>query len=158
MRLCPYCATTKHAYVPLDDYSAKAFNRLVRCRRILDAFIAVRASRRLKARVAYERAYFLRYLDAAEYDPNSRISNVRLRKDADKVKRSPLAVAAFREEPTVAAAPNDSNDDKDGEDSYRRNDSESSSDSEGNDAPGPNSAASGPNSATSAVAVTATSS
>ncbi|TIA27746.1 hypothetical protein D6C78_11021, partial [Aureobasidium pullulans] len=111
-----------------------------------------------------ERARFLRYLDAAEYDPNSRVSNVRLRKDADKVKRSPLAVAAFREEPTVAAAPDDSNDDKDGEDNaanatgYRRNDSESSSDSEGNDAPGPNSAASGPNSATSAVAVTAASS
>ncbi|THY66865.1 hypothetical protein D6C86_10630 [Aureobasidium pullulans] len=114
---CPYYATTKHAYVPLDDYSAKAFNRLVRCRRVLDAFIVVRASRRLKARVARERARFLRYLDAAEYDPNSRVGNVRLRKDADKVKRSPLAVAAFRKEPTVAAAPNDSDDDKDGEDS-----------------------------------------
>ncbi|THZ12633.1 hypothetical protein D6C89_10757 [Aureobasidium pullulans] len=161
--------------MPLDDYSAKAFNCLVRCRRVLDAFIAVRASRRLKARVARERARFLRYLDAAEYDPNSYVGNVRLRKDADKVKRSPLAVTTFREEPTVAAAPNDSNDDEDGEDSnssdssasdideyhatnataYRRNDSESSSDSEGNDAPGPNSAASGPNSATSAVAVAA---
>ncbi|TIA25186.1 hypothetical protein D6C79_10725, partial [Aureobasidium pullulans] len=107
---CPYCATTKHAYVPLDDYSAKAFNRLIRCRRVLDAFIA------LKARVARERARFLRYLDAAEHDPNSRVGNVRLRKDADKVKRSPLAVAAFYEEPAVAAAPDDSNDDKDGED------------------------------------------
>ncbi|THY37170.1 hypothetical protein D6C98_10802 [Aureobasidium pullulans] len=114
---CPYYATTKHAYVPLDDYSAKAFNCLVRYRRVLDAFIAVRASRRLKARVARERARFLRYLDAAEHDPNSRVSNVRLRKDADKVKRSPLTVTTFREEPTVAAAPNDSNDDKDGEDS-----------------------------------------
>ncbi|THZ16849.1 hypothetical protein D6C90_09949 [Aureobasidium pullulans] len=98
MRECPYCATTKHAYVPLDDYSAKAFNRLVRYRRVLDAFIAVRASRRLKARVARERARFLRYLDAAEHDPNSHVGNVRLRKDADKVKCSPLAVAAFREE------------------------------------------------------------
>ncbi|TIA27429.1 hypothetical protein D6C79_10660 [Aureobasidium pullulans] len=117
MRECPYCATTKHAYVPLDDYSAKAFNRLIRCRRVLDAFIAVRASRRLKARVARERARFLRCLDAAEHDPNSRVGNVRLYKDADKVKRSPLAVAAFREEPAVAAAPDDSNDDKDGEDS-----------------------------------------
>ncbi|TIA27280.1 hypothetical protein D6C83_07871 [Aureobasidium pullulans] len=78
--------------MPLDDYSAKAFNRLVRCRRVLDAFIA------LKARVARERARFLRYLNATEYDPNSRVGNVRLRKDADKVKRSPLAVATFREE------------------------------------------------------------
>ncbi|THX67073.1 hypothetical protein D6D04_10866 [Aureobasidium pullulans] len=89
---CPYYATTKHAYVPLDDYSAKAFNRLVRCRRVLDAFVA------LKARVAYERARFLRYLDAAKYDPNSRVGNVYLYKDADKVKRSLLAVAAFRKE------------------------------------------------------------
>ncbi|THZ88800.1 hypothetical protein D6C83_09418, partial [Aureobasidium pullulans] len=101
---CPYCATTKHAYVPLDDYSAKAFNRLIRCRRVLDAFIAVRAGRRLKARVARERARFLRYLDAAEHDPNSRVGDVRLRKDADKVKRSPLAVAAFREEVRKRAA------------------------------------------------------
>ncbi|THZ50841.1 hypothetical protein D6C86_10613 [Aureobasidium pullulans] len=175
---CPYYATTKYAYVPLDDYSAKAFNRLVCYRRVLDAFIAVRASRRLKARVARERARFLRYLNATEHDPNSRVGNVRLRKDANKVKRSLLAVATFREEPTVAAAPDDSNDDKDGEDSnssdssdseddlldaanasaYRRNPSESSSDSEGNDAPGPNSAASGPNSATSAVAIAAASS
>ncbi|TIA27400.1 hypothetical protein D6C78_11076, partial [Aureobasidium pullulans] len=90
--------------------------------------------------------------------------NVYLRKDADKVKRSLLAIAAFREEPTVAAAPNDSNDDEDGEDNtanataYYRNDSESSSDSKGSDAPGPNSAASGPNSATSAVAIAAASS
>ncbi|THV63867.1 hypothetical protein D6D29_10732 [Aureobasidium pullulans] len=89
---CPYYATTKYAYIPLDDYSAKAFNRLVCCRRVLDAFTA------LKVRVARERAYFLRYLNAAEYDPNSRVGNVRLRKDADKVKRSPLAVAAFYEE------------------------------------------------------------
>ncbi|TIA57481.1 hypothetical protein D6C76_10748 [Aureobasidium pullulans] len=111
---CPYYATTKYAYVPLDDYSAKAFNCLVRYRRVLDAFIAVRASRRLKVRVARERAYFLRYLDAAEYDPNSCVGNVRLRKDANKVKRSPLAVATFRKEPTVATAPDDSNDDKDG--------------------------------------------
>ncbi|THW31258.1 hypothetical protein D6D21_10746 [Aureobasidium pullulans] len=127
--------------MPLDDYSAKAFNYLVRYYRVLDAFIAVRASYRLKARVARERARFLYYLDATEYDPNSRVSNVRLRKDANKVKRSPLAVAAFREEeatksrytatkantiaarsasalePTVATAPNDSNDNKDGKDS-----------------------------------------
>ncbi|TIA17861.1 hypothetical protein D6C83_08242 [Aureobasidium pullulans] len=143
--------------MPLDDYSAKAFNRLVRYRRVLDAFIAVRASPR-------ERARFLRYLNAAKYDPNSYISNVYLRKDADKVKRSPLTITTFREEPTVAAAPNDSDDDKDSEDNaanataYRRNDSESSSDSEGNDAPGPNGAASGPNSATSAVAIAAASS
>ncbi|THV67975.1 hypothetical protein D6D27_10139 [Aureobasidium pullulans] len=150
--------------MPLDDYSAKAFNYLVRYRRVLDAFIAVRASYRLKVRIARERAYFLRYLDAAKYDPNSRVGNVRLYKDADKVKRSPLAITTFREEPTVAAAPNDSNDDKDGEDNaanasaYRRNPSESSSDSEGDDAPSPNSAASGPNSATSAVAIAAASS
>ncbi|THZ89603.1 hypothetical protein D6C83_09403, partial [Aureobasidium pullulans] len=64
-----------------------------------------------------KRAYFLYYLDAAKYNPNSYVGNVYLRKDADKVKRSLLAVAAFREEPTVAAAPDDSNDDKDGEDS-----------------------------------------
>ncbi|CAD0023441.1 unnamed protein product, partial [Aureobasidium pullulans] len=106
----PHCATTKHACVPLDDYSAKAFNRLVRCRRVLDAFIAVRAGRRvnaaaalklrqLKARVARERARFLRCLDAAEHDPNSRVGD-----DADKVKRSPLAVAAFREEVRKRAA------------------------------------------------------
>ncbi|THV67286.1 hypothetical protein D6D27_10192 [Aureobasidium pullulans] len=137
--------------MPLDDYSAKAFNRLVRCRRVLDAFIAVRASPR-------ERARFLRYLNAAEYDPNSCVGNVRLYKDADKVKRLLLTVATFYKEPTVAATPNDSDDDKDGEDTYRRNPSESSSDSEGNDAPGPNSAASGPNSATSAVAIAAASS
>ncbi|THY37803.1 hypothetical protein D6C97_10571, partial [Aureobasidium pullulans] len=87
----PYYATTKHAYIPLDDYSAKAFNCLVYCRRVLDAFIAIRASPR-------ERAYFLYYLDAAEYNPNSRVGNVRLYKDANKVKRSPLAIAAFREE------------------------------------------------------------
>ncbi|THX91114.1 hypothetical protein D6D02_10631 [Aureobasidium pullulans] len=138
--------------MPLDDYSAKAFNRLVRYRRVLDAFIA------LKVRVARERARFLYYLNAAEYDPNSYVGNVRLYKDADKVKRSPLAVATFYEEPTVAAAPNDSNDDEDdatNATAYYRNDSESSSDSEGNDAPGPNSTASGPNSATSAVAITA---
>ncbi|THX91234.1 hypothetical protein D6D03_10761 [Aureobasidium pullulans] len=103
--------------MPLDDYSAKAFNRLVRYRRVLDAFIAVRASYRLKVRVARERACFLYYLNAAEYDPNSYVGNVRLYKDADKVKRSPLAVATFYEEPTVAAAPNDSNDDEDGKDS-----------------------------------------
>ncbi|CAD0014279.1 unnamed protein product, partial [Aureobasidium pullulans] len=113
---CPHCATTKHACVPLDDYSAKAFNRLVRCRRVLDAFIAVRAGRRvnaaaalklrqLKARVARERARFLRCLDAAEHDPNSRVGDVRLRKDADKVKRSPLAVAAFREGGAQARCP-----------------------------------------------------
>ncbi|CAD0025307.1 unnamed protein product, partial [Aureobasidium pullulans] len=106
-----------YAYMPLDDYSAKAFNRLVRYYRVLDAFIAVRASRRLKVRIARERACFLRYLDAAKYDPNSRVSNVRLRKDANKVKRSPLTVTTFRKEPTVATAPNDSDDDKDGEDS-----------------------------------------
>ncbi|THY37757.1 hypothetical protein D6C97_10575 [Aureobasidium pullulans] len=135
--------------MPLDDYLAKAFNRLVRYRRVLDAFIA------LKARVARKRAYFLYYLDAAKYDPNSYVGNVRLRKDADKVKRLPLAIAAFRKELTVAAAPNDSDDDKD---TYRYNDSESSSDSEGNDAPSPNSAASGPNSTTSAVAIAAASS
>ncbi|KEQ80061.1 hypothetical protein M438DRAFT_339131 [Aureobasidium pullulans EXF-150] len=84
--------------MPLDDYSAKAFNCLVRYRRVLDAFIA------LKARVARERARFLRYLDAAEYDPNSYVGNVRLRKDADKVKRSPLTVAAFYEEVRKRAA------------------------------------------------------
>ncbi|THV65041.1 hypothetical protein D6D27_10415 [Aureobasidium pullulans] len=78
--------------MPLDDYSAKAFNYLVRYRRVLDAFIA------LKARVARERARFLYYLDAAEYDPNSYVGDVRLRKDANKVKRSLLAIAAFREE------------------------------------------------------------
>ncbi|THV82115.1 hypothetical protein D6D26_10283 [Aureobasidium pullulans] len=140
--------------MPLDDYSAKAFNRLVRYRYVLDAFITVRASPR-------ERARFLRYLNAAEYDPNSRVGNVRLYKDANKVKRSPLAIATFYKEPTVAAAPNDSNDNEDNATNataYRRNDSESSLDSEGNDAPGPNSAASGPNSATSAVAITAASS
>ncbi|THW03538.1 hypothetical protein D6D24_10699 [Aureobasidium pullulans] len=103
--------------MPLDDYSAKAFNRLVRYRRVLDAFITIRASYRLKARIARERARFLYYLDAAEYDPNSRVGNVRLYKDADKVKRSPLAVAAFREEPTVAAAPNNSDNNKDSKDS-----------------------------------------
>ncbi|THY66584.1 hypothetical protein D6C87_10708 [Aureobasidium pullulans] len=149
----PYYATTKHAYIPLDDYSAKAFNYLVYYRRVLDAFIAIRASRRLKVRVARERAYFLYYLDAAEYDPNSRVGNVRLRKDANKVKRSPLAIATFREE--------DSEDDlldATNASAYRRNPSESSSDSEGNDAPSPNSAASGPNSTTSAVAITAASS
>ncbi|THW77310.1 hypothetical protein D6D17_10349, partial [Aureobasidium pullulans] len=143
---CPYYATTKYAYIPLDDYSAKAFNRLVRYRRVLDAFIAVRAS-------PYERARFLRYLDAAEYNSNSYVGNVRLRKDADKVKRSPLTITAFYEE--------DSEDDlldAANATGYRRNDSESSSDSEGNDAPGPNSAASGPNSATSAVAIAAASS
>ncbi|CAD0038796.1 unnamed protein product, partial [Aureobasidium pullulans] len=113
----PYYATTKYAYVPLDDYSAKAFNRLVRYRRVLDAFVAIRASRRLKARVARERARFLYYLDAAKYDPNSYVGNVCLRKDANKVKRSLLAIAAFREEFTVAVTPNDSNDDKDGKDS-----------------------------------------
>ncbi|TIA56787.1 hypothetical protein D6C76_10768, partial [Aureobasidium pullulans] len=140
-----------------------------------------------KARVARERARFLRCLDAAEHDPNSRVGDVRLRKDADKVKRSPLAVAAFREEPAVAAAPDDSDDDKDGEDgnssdssasdideyrwdseddlldaanasAHRRNPSESSSDSEGDDAPGPNGAAGGPNGAAGAVAVAAASS
>ncbi|TIA28224.1 hypothetical protein D6C78_10843 [Aureobasidium pullulans] len=148
--------------MPLDDYSAKAFNRLVRYYHVLDAFIAVRAS-------PYKRAYFLRYLDATKYDPNSYVSNVRLRKDANKVKRSLLTITTFRKEPIVAATPDDSNDDKDGEDkddlldaanaiAYRRNDSESSLDSEGSDAPGPNSAASGPNSATSAVAITAASS
>ncbi|CAD0013836.1 unnamed protein product, partial [Aureobasidium pullulans] len=89
---CPYYATTKYAYIPLDDYSAKAFNRLIRYYYVLDAFIA------LKVRVAYERARFLYYLNAAEYDPNSYVSNVRLRKDADKVKRSLLAIATFREE------------------------------------------------------------
>ncbi|THY04078.1 hypothetical protein D6D01_10149 [Aureobasidium pullulans] len=112
---CPHCAATKHACVPLDDYSAVAFNRLVRCRRVLDAFIAARAGRRvnaaatqkrrqLKARVVRERARFLRCLDAAEHDPSSRVGDVRLRKDADKVKRSPLAVAAFREEVRKRAA------------------------------------------------------
>ena len=35
--------------MPLDDYSAKAFNRLVRYYRVLDAFIAVRASYRVNA-------------------------------------------------------------------------------------------------------------
>ncbi|CAD0019545.1 unnamed protein product, partial [Aureobasidium pullulans] len=89
---CPYYATTKYAYMPLDDYSAKAFNYLVRYRRILDAFIT------LKVRVARERAYFLYYLNAAEYDPNSYVGNVRLYKDANKVKRSLLAVAAFYKE------------------------------------------------------------
>ncbi|THW59322.1 hypothetical protein D6D19_10279 [Aureobasidium pullulans] len=112
---CPHCAATKHACVPLDDYSAVAFNRLVRCRRVLDAFRTVRAGRRvnaaatqklrqLKARVARERARFLRCLDAAEHDPFSRVGDVRLRKDADKVKRSPLGVAAFREEVRKRAA------------------------------------------------------
>ncbi|THX70144.1 hypothetical protein D6D04_10012 [Aureobasidium pullulans] len=114
---CPYYATTKYAYIPLDDYLAKAFNCLVRYRYVLDAFIAVYASRRLKVRVAYERAYFLRYLNAAEYDPNSRVSNVYLRKDANKVKRLLLTITTFYEEPTVAAAPNDSDDDKDSKDS-----------------------------------------
>ncbi|THY37798.1 hypothetical protein D6C97_10572 [Aureobasidium pullulans] len=103
--------------MPLDDYLAKAFNYLIRYYYVLDAFIAVRASYRLKARVARERARFLCYLNATEYDPNSYVSNICLRKDANKVKRSLLAVAAFYEEPTVAAAPNDSNDDKDGKDS-----------------------------------------
>ncbi|THW81617.1 hypothetical protein D6D15_10581 [Aureobasidium pullulans] len=144
--------------MPLDNYLAKAFNRLVYYYRVLDAFIT------LKVRVARERAYFLYYLNAAKYDPNSYVGNVRLRKDADKVKRSLLTVTTFRKEPTVAAAPNDSNDDKDGKDSNSSDssasdiDNESSSDSEGSDAPGPNSAASGPNSATSAVAITAASS
>ncbi|KEQ78299.1 hypothetical protein M438DRAFT_340876, partial [Aureobasidium pullulans EXF-150] len=46
----------------------------------------------------YERARFLYYLDAAKYDPNSYVSNVRLYKDADKVKRSLLAIATFYEE------------------------------------------------------------
>ncbi|THV64165.1 hypothetical protein D6D27_10525 [Aureobasidium pullulans] len=78
--------------MPLDDYLAKAFNCLICYRRVLDAFIA------LKARVARKRARFLYYLNAAEHDPNSYVGNVRLRKDADKVKRSPLAVATFREE------------------------------------------------------------
>ncbi|THY38460.1 hypothetical protein D6C97_10503 [Aureobasidium pullulans] len=144
---CPYYATTKYSYIPLDDYLAKAFNCLVRYRRVLDAFIA------LKVRVARERARFLYYLDAAEYDPNSYISNVRLRKDADKVKRSPLAITTFREE--------DSEDDLlDAANAlaYYRNPSKSSSDSKGNDAPSLNSAASGPNSTTSAVAITAASS
>ncbi|KEQ78494.1 hypothetical protein M438DRAFT_340574 [Aureobasidium pullulans EXF-150] len=84
--------------MPLDDYLAKAFNRLVRYYRVLDAFIA------LKARVARERARFLYYLDTAEHDPNSYVGNVRLRKDADKVKRLPLTVAAFREEVRKRAA------------------------------------------------------
>ncbi|THY27730.1 hypothetical protein D6C99_10611 [Aureobasidium pullulans] len=128
--------------MPLDDYLAKAFNRLVRYYYVLDAFIAIRAS-------PYERARFLRYLNATEYDPNSCVSNVRLYKYADKVKRLLLAVATFYEEDleddlldaTNALA-------------YRYNPSKSSSDSEGNDAPSPNSATSGPNSATSAVAIT----
>lgn len=46
---CPYYATTKYAYMPLDDYSAKAFNRLIRYCYVLDAFIAVRASYRVNA-------------------------------------------------------------------------------------------------------------
>ncbi|THZ33444.1 hypothetical protein D6C86_01972 [Aureobasidium pullulans] len=89
---CPYYATTKYAYIPLDNYSAKAFNRLVCYYYVLDTFVA------LKVYVAYERAYFLRYLNATEYDPNSYVSNVYLRKDANKVKCSLLAVAAFRKE------------------------------------------------------------
>ncbi|CAD0015363.1 unnamed protein product, partial [Aureobasidium pullulans] len=80
-----------YAYMPLDDYSAKAFNYLVYYRRVLDAFIT------LKVRVARKRARFLYYLDAAKYDPNSRIGNVYLYKDADKVKRLLLAIATFRE-------------------------------------------------------------
>ncbi|THW81368.1 hypothetical protein D6D15_10622 [Aureobasidium pullulans] len=103
--------------MPLDDYSAKAFNCLVRYYYVLDAFITIRASRRLKAYIARERAYFLRYLDATKYDPNSRVSNVRLRKDANKVKRLLLTITAFYEEPTVATTPNDSDDNEDGEDS-----------------------------------------
>ncbi|CAD0038797.1 unnamed protein product, partial [Aureobasidium pullulans] len=95
---CPYYATTKYAYVPLDDYLAKAFNRLIRYYYVLDAFIA------LKVRVAYKRARFLYYLDAAEYNPNSYISNVYLYKDADKVKRSLLAVATFYKEVRKRAA------------------------------------------------------
>ncbi|TIA56870.1 hypothetical protein D6C76_10765, partial [Aureobasidium pullulans] len=79
----------------------------------------------LKVRIAYERAYFLYYLDAAKYNSNSYVSNVRLYKDANKVKRSLLTIATFREK--------------------------SSSDSEGSDAPSPNSA-------TSAVTITAASS
>ncbi|THZ94919.1 hypothetical protein D6C82_08011 [Aureobasidium pullulans] len=75
----------------------------------------------LKVYVARERAYFLRYLNTTEYDPNSYIGNVYLRKDANKVKRSPLAITAFYKEPIVAAAPNDSNDDKDSEDSNSSN-------------------------------------
>ncbi|THV89199.1 hypothetical protein D6D25_09768 [Aureobasidium pullulans] len=78
--------------MPLDDYLAKAFNRLVRYYYVLDAFIT------LKVRVAYERARFLRYLDATKYNPNSYVGNVRLCKDANKVKRLLLAIAAFREE------------------------------------------------------------
>ncbi|CAD0018985.1 unnamed protein product, partial [Aureobasidium pullulans] len=84
-----------YAYMPLDDYSAKAFNRLVRYRRVLDAFITVRASYRLKVRVARERAYFLRYLDATKYDPNSYVGNVRLYKDADKCYDPVLSVPAL---------------------------------------------------------------
>ncbi|TIA56868.1 hypothetical protein D6C76_10764 [Aureobasidium pullulans] len=84
--------------MPLDDYLAKAFNRLVRYRYVLDAFIAIRASYRLKVRIAYERARFLRYLNAAEYDPNSYISNVYLRKDANKVKCLLLTITTFYEE------------------------------------------------------------
>ncbi|THX66885.1 hypothetical protein D6D04_10874, partial [Aureobasidium pullulans] len=143
---CPYYATTKYAYIPLDDYLAKAFNRLVYYYYVLDAFIAIRASYRLKVRVAYERAYFLRYLNAAEYNPNSYVGNVRLYKDADKVKRLLLIIATFRKEDledNLLDAANAM--------AYRCNDSESSSASEGSDAPSPNSA-------TSAVAITAASS
>ncbi|THW03593.1 hypothetical protein D6C98_10800 [Aureobasidium pullulans] len=93
--------------MPLDNYLAKAFNYLIRYYYVLDAFIAVYAS-------PYKRAYFLYYLNATKYDPNSRVGNVRLRKDANKVKRSLLAVTTFRKEPTVAAAPDDSNNNKDG--------------------------------------------
>jgi len=35
---CPYYATTKYAYMPLDDYSAKAFNRLVRYRYVFEIY------------------------------------------------------------------------------------------------------------------------
>ncbi|CAD0030876.1 unnamed protein product, partial [Aureobasidium pullulans] len=87
-----------YAYMPLDNYSAKAFNYLIRYYSVLDAFITVRASYRLKVRVAYERARFLRYLNATEYNPNSYVGNVYLRKDANKVKRSLLTVITFYKE------------------------------------------------------------
>ncbi|TIA27699.1 hypothetical protein D6C78_11039 [Aureobasidium pullulans] len=126
--------------MPLDNYLAKAFNYLICYYYVLDAFIT------LKVRVARERAYFLYYLNATEYDPNSRVGNVRLRKDANKVKRLLLAIATFRKEDledNLLDAANAT--------AYRRNDSESSLASEGSDAPSPNSA-------TSAVAITAVSS
>ncbi|CAD0030491.1 unnamed protein product, partial [Aureobasidium pullulans] len=87
-----------HAYIPLDDYLAKAFNRLVRYYYVLDAFIAVCTSYRLKVYVARERARFLYYLNATKYNPNSYVSNVRLRKDANKVKRLLLTIATFYKE------------------------------------------------------------